>query len=259
MTAPRAFGWRLPRLPVFGFKAAPGGWGFPSANIDLRPLARFPRDQLWTQSCVGQSVGRAVDFAVDRAMRSRVWSGSAFTASALGIYWRARAMEGTTNDDAGASIADAVTSLGQGVISEGDWAFDVQNVTKRPTPGAETRGALVRVVNSSALAHDADTITSVIAGGYPVIFGCTVYESFASTEEHMPWPEPGERVLGGHAMLAVGVYPTAKGRRVRVLNSWGRGFGKDGCCTMPLEYLTNPGLTGELYVIRAVAEIPPGA
>ena len=47
-----------------------------------------------------------------------------------------------------------------------------------------------------------------LAAGYPFVFGFTVYESFESQAVaktgDVPMPRPGEQVLGGHAVLAVG-------------------------------------------------------
>ena len=53
-------------------------------------------------------------------------------------------------------------------------------------------------------------------------------------------PKKSERVLGGHAVLAVGF--NDKQKRFIVRNSWGPGWGLQGYFTMPYAYLTNPQL-----------------
>jgi len=70
-------------------------------------------------------------------------------------------------------------------------------------------------------------------GGF--VFGITVYESFESAAVSktgkMPMPKPSEKVLGGHAVLAVGYDDAAQ--RFIVRNSWGKGWGVQGYFTMP--------------------------
>jgi C1A family cysteine protease len=63
-------------------------------------------------------------------------------------------------------------------------------------------------------------------------------------------PRMGERVLGGHAVVAVGY--DIKSRRFRVRNSWGTRWGVNGYFTMPFEYLTNSFLSADFWTIRAV-------
>ena len=48
-------------------------------------------------------------------------------------------------------------------------------------------------------------------------------------------PKKKEKVLGGHAVMAVGY--NQKDERFLVRNSWGARWGKDGYLTMPYEYL----------------------
>ena len=87
-----------------------------------------------------------------------------------------------------------------------------------------------------------------LAAGYPFVFGFAVYESFESKEVAqsgvVPMPKPGERVLGGHAVMAVG-YDDAQ-RDFIVRNSWGSGWGQDGYFLMPYHYLHDPNLAVRL-------------
>src|SRR5437763_1048873 len=82
---------------------------------------------------------------------------------------------------------------------------------------------------------------SCLASGYPFVFGFSVYESFESPRVAatgvVNLPRIGERVLGGHAVVAVGY--DQKTSRFTVRNSWGARWGKDGYFTMPFQYLTN--------------------
>jgi C1A family cysteine protease len=94
-----------------------------------------------------------------------------------------------------------------------------------------------------------------LANGYPFVFGFTVYQSFESAAVAqtgiVPMPAPGEQVLGGHCVLAVGYDDNQ--RRFIVRNSWGPSWGVAGYCTMPYEYLINPNLASDFWTLRSVS------
>jgi C1A family cysteine protease len=94
-----------------------------------------------------------------------------------------------------------------------------------------------------------------LASGYPFVFGFTVYESFESNvvarTGHAPMPGSSERVLGGHAVCAVG-YDNDK-RWFICRNSWGTGWGMRGYFTLPYDYLANSDLSADFWTIRVVS------
>jgi C1A family cysteine protease len=61
-------------------------------------------------------------------------------------------------------------------------------------------------------------------------------------------PQPNERSIGGHAVLAVG-YDDEQ-RRFIARNSWGIIWGQKGYFTIPYEYLANRNLADDLWTIR---------
>jgi C1A family cysteine protease len=64
-------------------------------------------------------------------------------------------------------------------------------------------------------------------------------------------PAMSEKVLGGHAVLAVGYDDSTS--RFLVRNSWGPGWGMDGYFTMPYAYLTDENLADDFWTIRMVS------
>jgi C1A family cysteine protease len=66
-------------------------------------------------------------------------------------------------------------------------------------------------------------------------------------------PQSGERVLGGHAVLAVG-YKDSEQRFI-VRNSWGSSWGMEGYFTMPYRYLDDRNLSDDFWVIRRVEQM----
>ncbi|PIU81379.1 cysteine protease, partial [Candidatus Micrarchaeota archaeon CG06_land_8_20_14_3_00_50_6] len=85
-------------------------------------------------------------------------------------------------------------------------------------------------------------IRETLAGEIPVMFGFTVYNSIREAKEgKIPFPEKGESVLGGHAVLAVGY---DDGMRIGkstgafiIRNSWGDEWGDKGYGYLPYEYV----------------------
>jgi C1A family cysteine protease len=98
-----------------------------------------------------------------------------------------------------------------------------------------------------------------LAAGAPFVFGFSVYESFESEEVAktgvVPMPPRSERLLGGHAVLAVGY--DDESQRFIVRNSWGTGWGMDGYFTMPYAYLTSRSLASDFWAIDAVEAPTP--
>ena len=96
-----------------------------------------------------------------------------------------------------------------------------------------------------------------LAAGFPFVFGFTVYEAFESAAVAksgvLNMPEPDERVMGGHAVMAAGYDDSQK--RFIIRNSWGMDWGRQGYFTMPYGYLDpNKNLADDFWTIRASEE-----
>ena len=97
----------------------------------------------------------------------------------------------------------------------------------------------------------------MLASGCPISFGFTVYESFESEAVAqngiVPMPQPGERVLGGHAVVAVGYKPIKGQLYFECRNSWGESWGDHGYFWMPSAYVASPTLASDFWVIQQVS------
>jgi len=88
-----------------------------------------------------------------------------------------------------------------------------------------------------------------LADWYPFVFGIELFESFNSVSETgiVPMPDPTkEKFLGGHAMLCVGY--NLKTKMYIVRNSWSTGWGDNGYCYIPFEYMDKFG--ADMWTIR---------
>lgn len=101
----------------------------------------------------------------------------------------------------------------------------------------------------------------VLSNQQTISFGFNVYESFESSSVArsgiVPMPDPDEKVLGGHEVLAVGYLPNEP-EYVLVRNSWGsrqtgaRGWGLHGSgyFLMPWQMILDPGVCADWTTIR---------
>lgn len=97
-----------------------------------------------------------------------------------------------------------------------------------------------------------------LADGYPFLFGFTAYDAFESAQVantgKLNMPKKAEKVLGGHAVLAVGYDDASK--RLIISNSWGQQLGKERILHYALHYLLDENLSDDFWTIRVVEENP---
>lgn len=92
-------------------------------------------------------------------------------------------------------------------------------------------------------------IKILIAYGLPSMFGFTVFNSIgqAGNDGKIPFPCSGEKIAGGHAVVAVGyndkmrIKNTICGKETTgallIRNSWGTGWGDNGYGWLPYDYV----------------------
>ena len=82
-----------------------------------------------------------------------------------------------------------------------------------------------------------NSVKYVLASGHPVAFGFSVFESIKKAQENgkIPFPTKSDKVLGGHAIMAVGYDDKKKSLLIR--NSWGAEWGEAGYGWLPYAYV----------------------
>jgi C1A family cysteine protease len=164
-------------------------------------------------------------------------------------------IEGTVSQDSGAQVRDGIKSVATlGAPPESDWPYVIEQFAVRPPVAAYSDATQDLVSSYARVAQNLTQMQGCLAAGYPFVLGFTVYESFESQEVAnsgaVPMPSSGEKVMGGHCVMAVGYDDTQRTFVIR--NSWGTGWGMKGYCTMPYEYLLDPHLATDFWTIRSV-------
>jgi len=168
--------------------------------------------------------------------------------SRLCLYEEERILEGTVNEDAGASMRDIGRALSKfGVCDESLFPYVVSDFCKPMTPVAVNDALKNKIRTYSAISSLTDIKNCLALSQKPVLIGMNIYPSFetlrVSKTGIVPLPSRSERLLGGHAVLVVGynddVSSPIRGGSLIVRNSWGAGWGDKGYFYLPYSYLSS--------------------
>ena len=221
----------------------------PDHVSDLRPYCSPVEDQQDLGSCTAQAVAGLVEYFENRAM------GEFLDASRLFLYKITRKLYGF-DGDTGAYIRGTIRALRIfGVCPEEYWPYETKDFDQEPTSFCYAFGQSYKAINYYRL-WDADPtrlldqLRGSLANGLPFAFGFSVYSSIWDPDVQrtgdIPVPKDGDRLEGGHAVMAVGY--DDKARRLQIRNSWGPSWGDGGYGTLPYEYIEK-GMADDFWVL----------
>lgn len=208
-------------------------------------------DQGQLGSCTANAMGGAFQFEQKKQQIPD------FMPSRLFIYYNTRALEGTINEDAGATLRNTLkTMISLGVCPEKTWGYG-KCFKKKPSEDCYIEALNHQVLEYLRVTHAMYDIRYTLSQGYPIAFGMMLYESFMSdavaNSGIIPMPDlTTESALGGHAVLLVGYNDLT--REFIVRNSWGQNWGDYGYFYLPYEYIETPNLTADYWTIKLVEE-----
>lgn len=221
------------------------------ANVDLRAWCSPIEDQGSIGSCTAHAGVGMVEYFERRSF------GKHIDASRLFLYKVTRNMLHWTGDT-GAFLRTTMGAMVLfGVPPEEYWPYKIADYEKEPTPFCYVYAQNYQAINYYRL--DAPGVTKAallnrvktnLAAGLPSMFGFTVYSSYIQSNStgKIPYPTTGEKIIGGHAVMAVGYDDNLKIKNTHtgatetkgallIRNSWGTGWGDSGYGWLPYDYI----------------------
>ncbi len=217
--------------------------------VDLRSKFGPVYDQGSLGSCTANAVVGAIQY-----------DDPDFFGSRLFVYWNARNLDNTVNDDSGTSISQGINVAGTfGMCKEVTWSYNINNFKVKPTDNCFTEAIKYKAIDYCHVDQTSESMRGCLASGYPIVLGITIYESFESIKSsltgNIPMPQANEKILGGHAIICVGYDDTKKIWIMR--NSWGSLWGDSGYFYLPYDYLLNNNLCSDLWKITKTSDPDP--
>lgn len=220
-------------------------------SVDLRPWCSPMEDQQTIGSCTAHAGVGLVEYFERRAF------GKHLDASRLFLYKVTRNLLKWTGDT-GAFLRSTMYALTLfGVPPEEYYPYNIADFDKEPSAFCYAFAQSYQAISYYRLDPPGTTrsnlltqIKTYLANGLPSMFGFTVYSSISqgNTTGKIPYPTRGERVLGGHAIDAVGYDDNLKIKNTNaggiettgallIRNSWGTGWGSAGYGWLPYKYV----------------------
>ena len=253
MEKPRIGGYKAGAVPDSAKKYAKAGANQLPPKVDLRKFMTEVESQVGS-SCVANAMAGAYEYLAKRELQDTT------DVSRLFVYYNARYIDGSQDEDAGSYMTNAIKGLQEyGACSESIWANEEDNILEEPHEDAYSEAESFKIKDAEYIETDLDTWRSVLADGYPIAFALNTFDSFddaCKNRGRVPLPKKTDNVRdthGWHAMLAVGY--SDPDRVFIVRNSWGTEWGEKGYCYIPYDYVIHDEYNGhDSWIIKAIDE-----
>ncbi|HPN33469.1 MAG TPA: C1 family peptidase [bacterium] len=223
------------------------------AKVDLRQWCSAVEDQGSLGSCTAQAGAGLVEYFIKRSFDKEE------EVSRLFLYKATRNLMHQSGDT-GAFIRTTMGALVLfGVPPEEYWPYQIAEFDKEPPAFCYAFAQNYQTISyyrfdSPNLAKKTllQNIKAGLVSGLPAMFGFTVFNSISQAEKNgdIPFPAVDEKIIGGHAVVAVGyddkrkiVHPNRRGEKstgaLLIRNSWGKTWGEEGYGWLPYAYVLN--------------------
>jgi C1A family cysteine protease len=217
----------------------------PVSSVDLRQWCSPIEDQGDLGSCTANAGVGLLEYYQRRAFDKYL------DGSRLFLYKATRNLMKCVGDE-GAYLRDTMKAMALfGIPPEEYWPYQTADFDIEPPAFcyafAENYKAIryYRLDLPGVLSQQVlKNIKENLAAGLPCMFGFSVYSSFPGVGDgtgEIPYPKPGDRFLGGHAVVVVGYDDAKKIGKVKgallIRNSWGTEWGDHGYGWLPYAYV----------------------
>ena len=220
-------------------------------SIDLRQWCSPIESQGGLGSCTANAGVGMVEYFERKAYAKHI------DASRLFLYKATRNLSHWTGDT-GAHLRTTMAAMVLfGVPPEEYWPYEISEFDKESPAFCYAFAQNYQAINYYRLDQPnlsrEDLLARIktnIAAQLPSMFGFTVYNSISQAVNtgEIPFPIPGEKVIGGHAVMAIGYDDKAKIKNTNpggveyrgallIRNSWGLDWGRNGYGWLPYEYV----------------------
>jgi C1A family cysteine protease len=228
--------------------------------FDLRDLPDAPKpwpveNQGMLQSCTAHAVVGMIEYLIRRGRTTK----DVEDLSRLFLYKVTRQFLGWSGDS-GATIRSTIRCASIfGMPPEEYWPYDITAYDVEPSPFLFSFAHSYQALKYARLdgyndngEKTLDNVKRALLDGFPVAFGFPVYSSVTKNPD-IPLPRQTDKLIGGHAVLAVGfnddrtnvgIDPKtgketeAKGALL-IRNSWGPTWGEQGYGYLPYAFAQN--------------------
>ena len=221
------------------------------ATVDLKTWCSPVEDQKSLGSCTANAGVGLLEYFESRAFSNHV------DASRLFLYKNSRKLAGITGDSGSYLRTTMAAMVLFGVPPEKYWPYTDKKPDFDADPDAFCYAFAENYKTIQYLRLDPpstpantllDRIKTNLAAGLPSMFGFTVYDSIHNAEAgKIPYPCNGEKVAGGHAVVAVGYDDSVEIKNPKcekttrgallIRNSWGKSWGDEGYGWLPYDYV----------------------
>lgn len=245
----KKFGWRPDLKDLRDYRPDQVPWAYSAVKKAPHPaVTSIPTtipifDQGDLGSCTANAVLRL--YAHDEMRRT----GRYTPLSRLFLYKATRDRLGW-GGDCGATIRDTMKSLVlMGCALEKTWPYKESKFDQVPNWIACSEANSFQALRYIRL-KSLEEIKAYIRAGFPVAFGFTCYESIdrVGSDGIIKFPEKGENVADGHAIVAEGYRDNLGQGYLRVANSWGETWGERGFGWLPYQYFES-GLCDDFWTL----------